>query len=100
MGEARKQTAGPRFEGPSRAVYGKFGDINCLANPTWTRHTVGLHLQTGPRQLARGRVAGQGAQSTVQTSDGLIQAEERPTTTRQRNRTFMVRMIRVASSFK
>ena len=53
---------------------------------------MALHLQRVPRQLARGRVAGQGAQATVQIS-GWIQAEERATTTRQRNRTFMVRII-------
>ena len=72
-----------------------------LENLTWTRHTVGEHLQRVPRQLARGRVAGQGAQFTVQIS-GWIQAEVRATTTRQRNRTFLVRMwmIWVVSFFQ
>ena len=61
---------------------------------------AGEHLQVAPTHPARGWVAGQGAQSTVQISDGLIQAEERATNTRQRIRTFMVRMICVASSLK
>ena len=55
-------------------------------------------MQTGPRQLARGWVAGQGGQSTVQIS-GWIQAEVRATTARHRNRTFMVLMIDMCCFF-
>ena len=57
-----------------------------------------LHLHMVPRQLARGRVAGQGGQSTVQIS-GWIQAEVRATTARHRNRTFMVLMIDMCCFF-